>query len=147
VAEGLTATDVAKEAHRHAHERTRGERLGILEAVLLSIVTLTVAWSGYSAAKWQTEATLSLSQASSKHVKATEQFDNAQTVRAQDISNFNAWFSAYLVGNKVGQRVAEHRFRARYDVAFQAWIASRQAAERRGRCPLRRGSGRLAPCR
>ena len=89
----------------------RGERIGILEAVLLSIVTLTVAWSGYSAAKWQTEATLSLSQAATHHVKASEQFEEAQTIRAQDISTFNAWFTAYVAGNKNAMRVAEIRIR------------------------------------
>jgi hypothetical protein len=34
------------------------------------------------------------------------------TLRAQDAANFNAWFAAYLSGNKRGEQVAERRFRA-----------------------------------
>ena len=47
------------------------------------------------------------------------------TLRAQDAANFNAWFAAYLTGNKRGERVAEKRFRPEYDVAFRAWLATK----------------------
>ena len=37
---------------------------------------------------------------------------------------FNAWFTAYLAGNKNGMRVARKRFRPQYVVAFDAWLAT-----------------------
>ena len=67
--EGLSPTEVGKElgehAERHQEHRHRHDRLiSIAEAVLLSIVTITAAWSGYSAAKWNTESRLHLAKGS-----------------------------------------------------------------------------------
>ena len=38
--------------------------ISVLEALLLSVVTIVAAWSGYSAAKWGTESSLNLAKAS-----------------------------------------------------------------------------------
>jgi hypothetical protein len=59
VAEGLSASEVGKEIGEHAkhadaHER-RDRLISITKAVLLSVVALLAAWSGYPAAKWSTE--------------------------------------------------------------------------------------------
>jgi hypothetical protein len=105
--------------HRH------GRSIAIVEAVLLSIVTITAAWSGYSAAKWHTESSLNLAKASATRTKANRAFAESLTLRAQDAADFNAWFAAFVAGNKNGQRVAEKRFRPQYDVAFRAWLATR----------------------
>jgi hypothetical protein len=128
MAEGLSATEVGKEigehAERHAEGTSRQERvISIVEAVLLSIVTITAAWSGYSAAKWGTESSLSLAKASATRTKANRAFQESLTFRSQDAANFNAWFSAYLAKDRAGERVAEKRFRPEYDVAFRAWLA------------------------
>src|SRR5262245_31244921 len=61
--EGLSAAEASKEVQEHAkhsagqaeHER-RDRAITIGEAVLLSLVTLAAAWSGYAAAKWSTES-------------------------------------------------------------------------------------------
>jgi len=69
VPEGLSASEVGKEiAEHHEHaaaepgaEHAQRDRwVGIAEAVVLSIVALLAAWSGYSAAKWSTESSLFL---------------------------------------------------------------------------------------
>jgi hypothetical protein len=130
VPEGLSATEVGKEigehAKHHQHAVQRHDRLiSIVEAVLLSIVTITVAWSGYAAATWSTESSLKLSKATATRTKANRAFQTALTFRAQDAANFNAWFAAYLSGRKRDMRVAEKRFRPEYDVAFKAWLATK----------------------
>jgi hypothetical protein len=130
VPEGLSSTEVGKElgehAERHQEHRHRHDRLiSIAEAVLLSIVTLTAAWSGYSAAKWNTESSLHLAKGTTVRAKANRAFQGSLTFRAQDAANFNAWFAAYLSGSKRDQRVAERRFRPQYDVAFKAWLATK----------------------
>jgi hypothetical protein len=132
--EGLSAAEVGKSIHEHGEEQAvgDGERpiarhatvIAIAEAVLLSIVTLTAAWSGYAAAKWNTESSLNLAKASAFRTKANEAYLQSLTFRSQDASNFNAWFYSYLAGNKRGERVAEERFRPQYDVAFRAWLAT-----------------------
>jgi hypothetical protein len=132
--EGLSPSEVGKEIHEHAArlaergegELHRHERLvSIAEAVLLAIVALTVAWAGYSAAKWSTESSLKLAKASATRAKANRAFQLAATTRSQDAANFNAWYVAYLAGNSNAERVAENRFRPNYDVAFRAWLATK----------------------
>jgi hypothetical protein len=134
VPEGLSATEVGKEiAERAKHSAESGEpgdgpRQGrlipIAEAVLLSIVTITAAWSGFSAAKWGTESSLKLAKASSTRTKSNRYFEQALTLRAADATTFNAWFTAEIAGDKNGMRVAERRFRPQYKVAFVAWLAT-----------------------
>jgi hypothetical protein len=129
--EGLSAAEVGKGIHEHGE--AHGERplsrhaklISIVEALLLSIVTLTAGWSGYAAAKWNTESSLHLAKASALHTKANQAYLESLTFRSQDASNFNAWFYAYLARDKQGERVAEARFRPQYDVAFRAWLATK----------------------
>ncbi len=129
--EGLSATEVGKEIGEHAKhanghtDKSRRDRLiSIAEAVLLSIVTITAAWSGYSAAKWGTESSLKLAKASATRTKANRYFQEGLTYRTADALLFNAWFGAYIAGNKDGMRVAEKRFRPQFEVAFVAWLAT-----------------------
>ena len=129
--EGLSATEVGKEIGEHAKhanghtEKSRHDRLiSIAEAVLLSIVTITAAWSGYSAAKWGTESSLKLAKASATRTKANRYFQEGLSYRTADALLFNAWFGAYITGNKNGMRVAEKRFRPQFEVAFVAWLAT-----------------------
>jgi hypothetical protein len=132
--EGLSPSEVGKEIGEHARHaehqaaesvRRHSRSLSIAEAVLLSVVALTAAWSGYAAAKWSTESSLKLAKASATRAKANRAFQGALTLRSQDAANFNAWFTAYLLGDKKGERVAERRFRPEYDVAFRAWLTTK----------------------
>ena len=132
--EGLSPSEVGKEIHEHAGQAARhagdvvgrhGTLISIIEAVLLSIVTLTAAWTGYAAAKWNTESSLNLAKAATFRTKANGAYLQSFALRSQDASNFNAWFYAYLAGNTRSERVAENRFRPQYDVAFRAWLATK----------------------
>jgi hypothetical protein len=126
VPEGLSATEVGKEIGEHAkHSRHHPGWISIAEAVVLSIVAIVAAWSGFSAAKWGTESSLKLAKASATRTKANRAFQEALTFRTQDAANFNAWFAAHLAGDNSGERVAEKRFRPQYDLAFRAWLATR----------------------
>lgn len=126
--EGLSAAEVGKEIGAHAkHSGGHGSRdrtIAIGEALLLSIVTILAAWSGFSAAKWGTESSLALAEASATRTKANRAFQESVTYRAADATTFNAWFDAYLAGNEEAMGVAERRFRPEFAVAFDAWIAT-----------------------
>lgn len=131
MAEGLSAVEAGKELGEHGkHSAVHGGSdrrdrvISIAEAVLLSIVTIVAAWSGYSAAKWGTESSLKLAQASATRTKANRAFQQALTFRVGDATTFNAWFAARLAGNVDGARVAEKRFRLEYRAAFEAWLAT-----------------------
>lgn len=131
MAEGLSATEVGKEIGEHAkHAGQHGgmhkhdRMITISEAVVLSAVAIIAAWSGFSAAKWGTESSLSLAKASATRVAANRQFQQALTYRVGDAVTFNAWFGAYITGNKQAVRVAERRFLPEYHSAFEAWLAT-----------------------
>jgi hypothetical protein len=138
--EGLSPSEVSKEIAEHkersAHE-SEGEaggeaehpsrhdrRLSIAEALLLSLVAVLAAYSGYAAAKWGTESSIQLAKASAQRVKASRLDNDAIVTRTLDSVSFNAWFSAFSVGNKKAQALARRRLRPGYRPAFNAWLAT-----------------------
>ena len=125
---GLAPSEVGKEIAEHAkhqaHER-RERMLSIAEAVLLSLVALLAAWSGYAAAKWSTESRVSLAEASTVRAKANRANLVAMELRNFDSSTFEAWFAAYTAGNEQAMALAERRFRPQFHVAFDAWRATK----------------------
>jgi hypothetical protein len=131
VPEGLSASEVGKEIGEHAHHsgavhamHKHDRIITVSEAVVLAVVAIIAAWSGFAAAKWSTESSLKLAKASATRTKANRAFQEALTFRVGDSTTFNAWFGAYISGNKNGARVAEKRFRPEYRVAFNAWMAT-----------------------
>jgi hypothetical protein len=138
VPEGLSPSEVGKEiAERHKEaaekeeEREKGSAaeakghdrvVTIIEAVLLAVVAVLAAWSGFAAAKWGTEASLQLAKASAARTEANRADLESFQLRNFDSLTFNAWFTAYVAGNKKAMRVAELRFRPNFLVAFDAWL-------------------------
>jgi len=132
--EGLSAIEVGKELAEHSeharsgHEGTgRDHLVSIVEALLLAIVAVLAAWSGFASAKWSTESRLDLSRASTARTEATRANLDATTTKNFDASTFNAWFSAYVAGNQSAMDIAVRRFRPEFKVAFDAWIATNPA--------------------
>jgi hypothetical protein len=129
--EGLSATEVGKEIAQHAkHGRGAEGHAGrdtllIVEAALLSIVTLLAAWSGYAAAKWNTESRVTLAEASAARSKANRADLQAMELRNFDSSTFEAWFAAYATRNEQAMAIAERRFRPQFGAAFDAWRATK----------------------
>jgi hypothetical protein len=132
--EGLSPIEVGKKAHEHTQEphqpaasaaADRHSRLvQIGEALLLSLVTIAAAWSGYAAAKWGTESRLELAQAATLRNLATRADLAALSTRNFDSSTFTAWFTAFTLDDPQKQAVAERRFRPEFKVAFDAWMAT-----------------------
>jgi hypothetical protein len=132
--EGLSPVEVGKEITEHK-ERTATEGavdhhdrwLSIIEAVLLSLVAVLAAYSGYAAAKWGTESSVTLAKASAERTKANRDDAEAIVTRTLDSVSFNAWFTAFSAGNVNAERLAVKRFRAGYRPAFDAWLATNPA--------------------
>jgi hypothetical protein len=140
--EGLSPAEVSKEIAEHkersAHEaETEGgaaaehappskhdRRLSIAEALLLSLVAVLAAYSGYAAAKWGTESSIQLAKASAQRTRANRYDNDAIVTRTLDSVSFNAWFSAFSVGNKKAEALAQRRLRPGYRPAFNAWLAT-----------------------
>jgi hypothetical protein len=130
MAEGLSASEVGKEIgeHNHAAQASSKDRrdrlLSVTEAVLLSLVAVLAAYSGYAAAKWGTYSSVSLAKASAARTKANRADLEALQIRTLDSVSFNAWFSAFSAGNTLAEHLAEKRLRPGYRPAFHAWLAT-----------------------
>jgi hypothetical protein len=133
VPEGLSATEVGKEITEHrehtaaghapAEHAQRDRWVAIIEAVLLSVVALLAAWSGYSAAKWSTESSISLAKASSTRTKASLALIEANQIRTLDSVSFNAAETAFATHNLKLFRLDLKRMRPGYRPAVNAWLA------------------------
>lgn len=124
---GLSATEVGREISEHAslvHFDRRDRLLSITEAVLLSVVAVLAALSGFAAAKWNTESRLHLAESSRIRQEASRAHLESLTLRNFDASTFNAWFTAYSIRNEPAMRIAERRFRPEFRRAFLAWRAT-----------------------
>jgi len=125
---GLSVAESGKQLSEHAkhtggHGLEQHDRvISIIEAVMLALVALVAAWSGYSAAKWGTDSSLNLAKASATRTKATRAFQQSLTYRVGDGLLMNAWLAAHASGDTNLQRVTESRFTPELRVAFDAWI-------------------------
>ena len=137
--EGLDPIETGKKLHEHgeAHEQqstgkdaqdAASERhsriIQIAEAVLLSIVTITAAWAGYSAARWGTASRVDIARSSTLRNIATRDDLTATSLRNFDASTFNAWFIAFILNSPQKEAIAIRRFRPAFRVAFDAWMAT-----------------------
>jgi hypothetical protein len=135
--EGLGPAEVAKEIAEHkerweedAKEEAKEQkdrhnrRVTIIEAVLLSMVAVLAAYSGYAAAKWGTESSVTLAKASTERTRANRYDTEAIVTRTLDSVSFNAWFTAFVSGNRNAQKIALARLRPGYRPAFRAWLAT-----------------------
>jgi len=142
--EGLSPSEVGKEISQHrahvqkeqeeqgeqeergrpAEARGRDRVMTIVEALLLAVVAVLAAWSGFASAKWGTQSSLDLAKASAARTEANRAAYQAADLKNFDSLTFNAWFTAYVAGNKAAMRVAQGRFRPQFLVAFNAWLAT-----------------------
>jgi hypothetical protein len=137
--EGLDPIETGKKLHEHSGEHAeptegnddhggRNDRhsriIQISEAVLLSIVTITAAWAGYSAARWGTASRVDIARSSTLRNLATRDDLSAISLRNFDSSTFNAWFTAYTLNSPQKEAIAIRRFRPPFRVAFNAWMAT-----------------------
>jgi hypothetical protein len=132
--EGLSPIEAGKQLHEHNKEPhdpappTGGDRhsriVQVGEALLLSLVTIAAAWSGFAAAKWGTESSIELARSAALRNLASRADLAALSTRNFDSSTFSAWFTAYTLNDPQKQAVAARRFRPEFRVAFDAWMAT-----------------------
>ena len=126
MSQGVSASEVGQEIGQlEARARDSGDprdhRLSVAEAVLLSVVALLAAWSGYAAAHWSTKSRVQLIESAVLKTNGNRAQTNALTLRNFDSSTFEAWFAAYIAKNEQAMEIAERRFRPAFAVAFRAW--------------------------
>jgi hypothetical protein len=115
IAHHLTEHEEASEAaSRHAI-------IEIIEAVVLAIVAITTAWSGYQAALWTGHQSELYGQASRFRVQAEGAAEYANQERMYNASTVVAWLEAEAHNDKKLSALFERRFLPEFRPAFEAW--------------------------
>jgi hypothetical protein len=133
VPEGLAPAEVGRGLKEHVEhdeeerEKRRNRTISIIEASLLAVVAVLAAYSGWAAARWSTEASLSLARASADRAEANAASLDALNAVNFDVTAFNAWFTAYVAGDTSAMAVAAKRFTPNFQRAFEAWLATHPA--------------------
>ena len=130
--EGNINAEVAEHLREHgAHDEHDGptpskrriETIEILEAVLLAMVAIATALSGYQAALWDGESAKEYATSSRLRTEANGTALTANQTLIYNAGNFTAWLQAYDGGDQSLQKLLERRFTPEYKKAFDAWVA------------------------
>jgi hypothetical protein len=104
------------------NSQVRFEVIEIIEALILALVAVATAWSGYQAAEWAGRRAENYAQASRLRVTAEGLATVAGQERIYDSDTFNSWLDAKLDGKNEAAEFFERRFRDEYRPAFTAWL-------------------------
>src|SRR5438876_6713846 len=96
----------------------------VVTAIMLGVVAVATAWSGYQATRWAGEQSTLYAQASALRVEATRVSTLAGQYKLYDSIIVNNWINAYTQGNTKLAKIFERRFRPELQVAFAAWMAT-----------------------
>ena len=102
--------------------QSRFEAIEIIEALILALVAVATAWSGYQAAQWAGMRAELYAKSSRLRVTAEGLATLAGQERIYDSDTFNSWLAAKLDGKAQAAEFFERRFRDEYRPAFTAWM-------------------------
>jgi hypothetical protein len=97
------------------------EILEIVEAVVLAVVAITTAWSGYQAALWTGHQSELYGQASKQRVQAEGAAAYANQERVYNASTVVEWLKAEAHSDKKLADLFERRFLPEFRPAFEDW--------------------------
>jgi hypothetical protein len=110
------------EAAKAEPGQRREEILEIAQAVLLALVAIATAWSGYQAARWDSDSAQLYGQSSHLRTLSAQHETKAGQLFLFDTTTFDFWLDATVRGETQLAMIYEVRFRPEYRVAFDAWM-------------------------
>jgi hypothetical protein len=128
MAESLNAelSHKLSEKEEHGDQARRHERwltvVEVLEVIVLAIVAVATAWSGFQATKWDGQQSLLYGRASSDRFKADAASTYGGQVLSADVGIFTAWLQAHSTNSVELQAQLTRRFTPDFAVAFDAWL-------------------------
>lgn len=122
-----TAQEIARAStgkHILTRQELRAHWLEVIITIMLGVVAVATAWSGYQAARWAGVQSARYSQAGAQRVESTRDSTLAGQASLYDVTLFNQWLNAYLHGETKLAGIEEKRFRPEFQSAFEAWLAT-----------------------
>ncbi len=117
--------EVAHElGHGHAHEPPQSRlqaMLEVVEAIVLALVAITTAWSGYQSALWDGHQSLLYGQSSKLRVQAQSMEVQSNQERIYDAATVVEWLKAEANGQTRLADIFERRLLPEFRPAFEAW--------------------------
>ena len=107
--------------HNESSQSLGHEILEIAEAVVLAVVAIATAWSGYQAALWTGLQAELYGQASKLRIQAEGTATYANQERLYNASTVVEWLKAEVHGDKKLADLFERRFLPEFRPAFEAW--------------------------
>ena len=102
-----------------------GSRLELAAAVLLAMAAIATAWASYQSARWHGKQAQAQSASIAARVESTRQASVAQPQAQVDLALFTQWIDAYARRRGRAHDFYRKRFRAEFEPAFEAWVATR----------------------
>src|SRR5436305_9544997 len=120
---GGVNVEVARQLGEHANhsQSTASHLLEIAEAIVLAIVAVATAWSGYQAALWTGRQAEFYGQAGKLRVQAQGAEAYANQERLYNASTVVEWLKAQAHGDNKLADLFERRFLPEFRPAFEAW--------------------------
>jgi hypothetical protein len=123
------AQQLNEQAHEHAHGRhteARSNRvhqvLEIAEVLVLAVVAVATAWTGFQAAKWDGQESVLYGDSSTLRTQASTESALGAQLLAANASIFTAWLQARFDNRTELMADLERRFSPDYKAAFDAWL-------------------------
>ncbi|MGZ4382517.1 MAG: hypothetical protein ACXVZ2_07645 [Gaiellaceae bacterium] len=126
--EGFGTGEIAHHlGHGHGGGARRGwseQTIEILEALLLAIVAVATAWSGYQAARFDGRQAHLYGLSSKYRLLATQYATRGGQQQIYDTTTFDFWLQSTTMGDEKAAALFVKRFRPEYRPAFVAWMAT-----------------------
>ncbi len=111
--------------HRHGPRAEAQSRMHktieLVEAIVLSLVAVLTAWSGYQAARWGSEQAILHGRSSRLRVEAQAHEVVANQAKQYDAATVTSWIEAEARGDKRLAAFYERRLLPEFVPAFEAW--------------------------
>lgn len=118
------SSESTKRKKRPLTRQQRIERwFEVATAIMLAVVAVATAWSGYQATRWAGEQSTKYAEASGLRVEATRESTLTGQWRLYDVNLVDNWINAHEAGETELARRYEMRFRPEFVPTFQAWLA------------------------
>ncbi len=108
-------------AHGDGHESRLHEIVEIIEAILLAIVAVSTAWSGYQAARWDSRQSQLYGQSSKLRMQAQGLEVKSNQERQYNAATVDQWMTSMARGETDLANMFERRLLPDIRPAFAAW--------------------------